>query len=70
MLDTLQIAIKLKHHDRRSTKMVRAKRLIEVIVSSVFVYGLTVIGFRIEEPVMGLIAIGIVYLYFKADFSK
>ena len=50
--------------------MVRAKRLIEVIVSSVFVYGLTVIGFRIEEPVIGLIAIGIVYLYFKADFSK
>jgi hypothetical protein len=50
--------------------MVKAKKLIEVIVSTVFVYGMTVIGFRIEEPVVGLIAVGIVYLYFKADFSK
>jgi hypothetical protein len=50
--------------------MVKARKLVEVIVSSLFVYGLTVIGFRIEEPVLGLLAIGIVYLYFKADFSK
>lgn len=50
--------------------MVKARRLIEVVVSSLFVYGMTVIGFRIEEPVLGLLAIGIVYLYFKADFSK
>jgi hypothetical protein len=50
--------------------MTRAKKFIEVIVSTVFVYGMTVIGFRVEEPVVGLIAVGIVYLYFKADFSK
>jgi hypothetical protein len=50
--------------------MVKARKLIEVIVSSLFVYGMTIVGFRIEEPVIGLIAIGIVYLYFKADFSK
>jgi hypothetical protein len=50
--------------------MVKAKKLIEVILSTGFVYGMTVIGFRIEEPVIGLLAIGIVYLYFKADFSK
>jgi hypothetical protein len=50
--------------------MVKARKLIEVIISSLFVYGMTIVGFRIEEPVIGLIAIGIVYLYFKADFSK
>jgi hypothetical protein len=50
--------------------MVKAKKLIQVIVSTGFVYVMTVIGFRIEEPVLGLLAIGIVYLYFKADFSK
>ena len=50
--------------------MTRIRKLTEVIVSSAFVFGMTVIGFRIEEPVVGLIAAGIVWLYFKADFSK
>ena len=50
--------------------MVRIKKLVEVSVSTLFVYGMTVIGFRIEEPVLGLIAAGLVVLYFKADFSK
>jgi hypothetical protein len=50
--------------------MVRIKKLIEVSVSTLFVFTMTVIGFRIEEPVIGVIAIGIVWLYFKADFSK
>ena len=50
--------------------MLKARKLIEASVASVFVYGMTVIGFRIEEPVLGLIAVGIVILYFKADFSK
>ena len=50
--------------------MVKARKLLEVIVSTGFVYGMTLIGFRIEEPVLGLLAGLIVYLYFKADFSK
>jgi hypothetical protein len=50
--------------------MTRIRKLTEVIVSSAFVFGMTVIGFRIEEPVIGLLAILIVWLYFKADFSK
>jgi hypothetical protein len=50
--------------------MVRIRKLIEVSISTLFVFGMTVIGFRVEEPVVGLIAAGIVWLYFKADFSK
>jgi hypothetical protein len=50
--------------------MTKAKKLIEVVVSSLFVFGMTVIGFRIEEPALGLFAVIPVYLYFKADFSK
>ena len=50
--------------------MTRIRKLTEVIVSSAFVFGMTVIGFRIEEPVLGLLAILIVWLYIKADFSK
>jgi hypothetical protein len=50
--------------------MTRIKKLTEVIVSSAFVFGMTIVGFRIEEPVLGLIAAGLVALYFKADFSK
>jgi hypothetical protein len=50
--------------------MVRIRKLIEVSISTLFVFGMTVIGFRVEEPVVGLIAAGIVWLYFKADFRK
>jgi hypothetical protein len=50
--------------------MTKARKLAEVIISTAFVFGMTVIGFRVEEPVVGLIAAGIVWLYFKADFSK
>jgi hypothetical protein len=50
--------------------MVKAKRVVKASIATIFVYGMTVIGFRIEEPVMGLIALGLVILYFKADFSK
>jgi hypothetical protein len=50
--------------------MTKIRKLVEVILSTLFVYGMTVIGFRVEEPVVGLIALGIVWLYFKADFSK
>jgi hypothetical protein len=50
--------------------MTKVRKLVEVILSTLFVYGMTVIGFRVEEPVVGLIAVGIVWLYFKADFSK
>jgi hypothetical protein len=50
--------------------MTRIRKLTEVLASTIFVFGMTVIGFRIEEPVLGLIAAGIVWLYFKADFSK
>jgi hypothetical protein len=50
--------------------MTRIRKLTEVLVASIFVFGMTVIGFRIEEPVLGIIAAGIVWLYFKADFSK
>jgi hypothetical protein len=50
--------------------MIKAKKLAEVIISSVFVFGMTVLGFRIEEPALGLFAAIPVWLYFKADFSK
>jgi hypothetical protein len=50
--------------------MTRIKKLTEVIVSTSFVFGMTVMGFRIEEPVLGALAVLIVWLYFKADFSK
>jgi hypothetical protein len=50
--------------------MTKTKKLIEVVVSSLFVFGMTVIGFRIEEPALGLFAVIPVYIYFKADLSK
>ena len=50
--------------------MVKTRKVIEVVVSTVFVYTMTIIGFRIEEPALGLFAVIPVYLYFKADFSK
>jgi hypothetical protein len=50
--------------------MTKIRKLAEVIISSVFVFGMTVIGFRIEEPALGLFAAILVWLYFKADFSK
>ncbi len=50
--------------------MVRTKKLVKASIASIFLYGMTVIGFRIEEPVLGLIALGITILYYKADFSK
>jgi hypothetical protein len=50
--------------------MTRTKKLVKASIATLFVYGMTVIGFRIEEPVLGLIAAGLVILYFKADFSK
>jgi hypothetical protein len=50
--------------------MQRTRKIAEVLVSTIFVFGMTVIGFRIEEPALGLFAAIPVYLYFKADFSK
>jgi hypothetical protein len=50
--------------------MTKARKLAEVIISTAFVFGMTVIGFRIEEPALGLFAAIPVWLYFKADFSK
>ena len=50
--------------------MIRIKKLAEVLISSIFVFGVTVIGFRVEEPFLGLLGAIIVWLYFKADFSK
>lgn len=50
--------------------MTRVKKLIKVTIATLFVYGMTVLGFVKEEPVVGLIALGIVILYYKADFSK
>lgn len=50
--------------------MVKTRKVIEVVLATVFVYGMTIVGFRIEEPALGLFAVIPVYLYFKADFSK
>ena len=50
--------------------MAKTRKIAEVLISSLFVFGMTVIGFRIEEPALGLFAIIPVYLYFKADFSN
>jgi hypothetical protein len=50
--------------------MTKAKKLAEVVIASLFVFGMTVMGFRIEEPALGLFAAIPVWLYFKADFSK
>jgi hypothetical protein len=50
--------------------MTKVRKITEVLVSTIFVFGMTVIGFRIEEPALGLFAAIPVYLYFKADFSK
>jgi hypothetical protein len=50
--------------------MTKARKLIKLSLATVFVYGMTLAGFHFEEPVVGLIALGIVILYFKADFSK
>ena len=50
--------------------MTRIRKLTEVLVASIFVFGMTVIGFRIEEPTLGLFAALPVWLYFKADFSN
>jgi hypothetical protein len=50
--------------------MPRTRKIAEVLISTIFVFGMTVIGFRIEEPALGLFAAMPVWLYFKADFSK
>jgi hypothetical protein len=50
--------------------MTKVRKVTEVLISTIFVFGMTVIGFRIEEPALGLFAVIPVYLYFKADFSK
>jgi hypothetical protein len=50
--------------------MVKAKKVVKASIATVFVYGMTVYGFKIEEPVIGLIAVGLVILYFKADFKN
>ena len=50
--------------------MTRIRKLAEVLISSVFVFGMTVVGFKIGEPTLGLFAAIPVWLYFKADFSK
>jgi hypothetical protein len=50
--------------------MPRTRKIAEVLISTIFVFGMTVIGFRIEEPALGLFAAIPVWLYFKADFSK
>ena len=68
-LDKIYTAINLNHTEQEAI-MVKAKRLIKASIAVLFVYGMTVVGYRIDEPVMGLIALGLVILYFKADFSK
>ena len=50
--------------------MTRIRKLLEVFLSIAFVFGITVIGFRVEEPFLGLLGAIIVWLYFQADFSK
>jgi len=50
--------------------MTRFRKIAEVLIASAFVFGMTVIGFRIEEPALGLFAAIPVWLYFKADFIK
>jgi hypothetical protein len=50
--------------------MVKTRKVIEVIVATGFLLVMTAIGFRIEEPALGLFAAVPVWLYFKADFSK
>jgi hypothetical protein len=50
--------------------MSKVRKVTEVLISTIFVFGMTVIGFRIEEPALGLFAAIPVWLYFKADFSK
>jgi hypothetical protein len=50
--------------------MTKTKKLIKASIATLFVYGMTVLGFRIEEPALGLFAVIPVWLYFKADFSK
>ena len=50
--------------------MTKAKRLIEVVLATGLVFGMTAIGFRIDEPALGLFAAIPVWLYFKADFTK
>jgi hypothetical protein len=50
--------------------MTKVRKIAEVLISTIFVFGMTVMGFRIEEPALGLFAAIPVYLYFKADFSK
>ena len=50
--------------------MTKVRKVTEVLISTIFVFSMTVIGFRIEEPALGLFAVIPVYLYFKADFSK
>jgi hypothetical protein len=50
--------------------MTKARKIAEVLIASAFVFGMTVIGFRIEEPALGLFAAIPVWLYFKADFTK
>ncbi|CAB4149595.1 hypothetical protein UFOVP546_11 [uncultured Caudovirales phage] len=50
--------------------MTKAKRLLEVVIATGLVFGMTAIGFRIDEPALGLFAAIPVWLYFKADFTK
>lgn len=47
--------------------MTKIKKQTEALISSIFVFGLTVIGVRVEEPFLGLIAAIIVWLYFWAN---
>jgi hypothetical protein len=46
--------------------MVKIKKLVEISLATAFVFGMTAIGFRIEEPALGLFSAIPVYLYFKA----
>ena len=50
--------------------MVKRKKVIKPSIAVLFVDGMTIVGYRIDEPVMGLIGLGLVILYFKADFTK
>jgi hypothetical protein len=50
--------------------MTKARKVIEVVIATGFVFGMTAIGFRIEEPALGLFAAIPVWLYFKADFRN
>jgi hypothetical protein len=50
--------------------MTKIRKLAEVVIATSFVFGMTVYGFKIAEPTLGLFAAIPVWIYFKAGFWK